>query len=192
MSENSRRYLKALFGFDATVRRADPESWDNQSPCEDWTAIDVLAHNVGMNDMVAGFTQGVGARRPNETTPSDPAQEWQDSLDRLQDALDTKGALQTVAKTPWGEMPVDRFLGFAWVDPVVHTWDLARATGQAPELDEQLVERGYAQLERAGDSLRGPGAFGAAVEPAPDADVLERFIAITGRDPDWGEPSSAG
>ena len=183
MSENLRTYTQALFGFDATVRRTPPERWGAQSPCEEWTAVDVLAHTIGMNQMIAGFTNGVDARSPGHDVPADPAAAWDASFDAMLAALDTEGALQTVAKTPWGEMPVDKFLGFAWVDPVIHTWDLAVATGQDAVLDGRLVARATTQLERAGDSLRGERTFGPAVDAPADADPIARLVAIAGRNP---------
>ncbi|MEL7157280.1 MAG: TIGR03086 family metal-binding protein [Actinomycetota bacterium] len=183
MSDSLRTYTKALYGFDATVARAPADSWTNPSPCEGWTAADVLAHNIGMNKMITGFTQGTNSRGPAHDLPTDPLGQWRDSLQELLAALDTKGALQSVAKTPWGEMPVDRFLGFAWVDPVVHTWDLAKATGQDPIVDEALAARGAAQLEKAGDAIRGEHTFGAAVAPADDAAPIDRLAAVAGRNP---------
>lgn len=186
MSANLRNYTKALYGFDATMARTDAAAWSNQSPCEKWKAIDVVAHNVGMNDMVAGFTRGVDASRPTHDTDIDPMAEWDRSFAGLLDALDQKGALQTVAKTPWGTMPVEKFLGFAWVDPVVHTWDLAKATGQPVIVDAAQVERAAAQLEKAGDSLVGEGRFQPAVQLSDGAAIIDRFIALTGRDPQAG------
>ena len=186
MSENLRTYTQALFGFDATVRRAPHDSWTAQSPCEKWTAADVVAHNVGMNVMVAGFAAGIDATSPAHDVPDDPAAAWEESFDGLLEALDTAGALQTVAATPWGTMPVDKFLGFAWVDPLIHTWDLAAATGQEPVLEPRLVARATQQLERAGDSLRGERTFGPAVDAPTDADPVARLIALTGRDPAAG------
>lgn len=183
MSENLRTYVRALYGFDATVVRTATDAWANPSPCEGWTATDVVAHNVAMNRMIAGFAAGQGAAGAGHPSLSDPVAEWRTSFAALVAALDREGSLQTVAKTPWGEMPVDRFLGFAWVDPVIHTWDLAIATGQAPVLYADLVERGAKQLERAGDSLVGPGGFEPAVELGDDATTLERFVAFSGRDP---------
>lgn len=183
MSDNLRTYTKALYGFDATVHRVDADAWTNPSPCPDWTAADVVAHNIGMNRMIAGFTEGAGAPGPAMAEVDDPVAEWVASLDDLFGALDSQGALQRVAPTPWGEMAVDKFLGFAWVDPVIHTWDLARATGQQPTLDAALVARGAKQLERAGDSLVAPGRFDAAVTIEDGASLVDRFVAFSGRDP---------
>ncbi|MCP5027562.1 MAG: TIGR03086 family protein [Actinomycetia bacterium] len=183
MSENLRTYTKALYGFDAVVTRTSVDQWSSSSPCEDWTAADVVAHNVGMNDMVASFCTGTGASQPSHDTASDPAAEWTRSFDGLLAALDSDGALQTVAGTPWGEMPVDKFLGFAWVDPLIHTWDLACATGQAAAMDAALVARAAKQLERAGDSLVAPGRFNAAVRADADSGTVDQLVALAGRNP---------
>ncbi len=183
MSENLRRYTRALYGFDAVVRRTPAETWSNDSPCEGWTAADVVAHNVGMNQMITGFTRGDGAPHAGHVVSDDPAASWSSSLDELLAALDSEGALQTVAMTPWGELPVEKFLGFVWVDPVIHTWDLAIASGQPPVLAPDLVELGAARLERAGDSLVGPGRFHAAVSVEGDVSTLDRFISLSGRTP---------
>lgn len=183
MSENLRTHVRALFGFDATVRRARPDSWANPSPCEGWTAADVVAHNVGMNQMIEGFASGIGARSAEHPEIAEPVDAWKTSFEALQIALDRRGALHVVSQTPWGEMPVDAFLGFAWVDPLLHTWDLARATGQVPVLDMDLVTRGASQLERAGDSLVGPGRFHPPVALGDEPAVIERFLAASGRDP---------
>ena len=183
MSENLRRYTRALYGFDAVVRRTPTDAWSSDSPCDGWTAADVVAHNVGMNRMIAGFTRGDGAPHADHIVSDDPAAAWAESLDDLLASLDRQGALQTVAMTPWGELPVEKFLGFVWVDPVIHTWDLAMAVGQEPVLAADLVELGAARLERAGDSLVGPGRFEAAVSVADDASTLERFISLSGRTP---------
>ena len=185
MSDNLRRYTRALFSFDATVARAGADTWANSSPCDDWTATDVVAHNVGMNQMIVGFTEGSGSGSAGHPELAQPDLDWTKSFEALLAALDSSGALQTVAKTPWGEMPIDRFLGFAWVDPILHTWDLAKATGQTPTLPADLVAIGAKQLARAGDSLRGTGAFGDEVKVAEGASTLELFVGLSGRDPGW-------
>ena len=184
MSENLRRYTKAVYGLDAVVQRADTSRWGNASPCEDWSATDVLAHNVGMCNMVASFATGSDSPRPEHPDISaDPAAAWAQARDGLLNALDHAGSLQAVAKTPWGEMPANKFLGFAWVDPVIHTWDLAMALGQHPIVDAELVAKGVVQLERAGDSLVAPGRFKPPTDVGDDASPLDRFVALSGRAP---------
>lgn len=181
MSESLLTYTKALYGFDAAVQRVSGDAWGNQSPCDGWTANDVIAHNIGMNNMISGFCAGIDSKGPTHELPDDPAGAWKASFDGLLDALDTKGALHAVARTPWGEMPAGKFLGFAWIDPVIHTWDLAKATGQPAVLDEGLVARGTKQLEKAGDSLVGPGRFNPATEVGRGADPIDVFVALSGR-----------
>jgi uncharacterized protein (TIGR03086 family) len=183
VSDNLRTYTKALYGFDAVVARTDPTSWDRPSPCPDWTARDVVAHNVGMCDMIAGFAAGRSSSGPAHQRDDDPAASWTAVLDRLLTALDAPGALDVVVTTPWGEMPVDKFLGFAWADPLVHTWDLARAVGQPAVLDAALTARGVKPLARAGASLVGPGRFAPAVPVPDDADEVTKLIALSGRNP---------
>ncbi|MGH1491571.1 MAG: TIGR03086 family metal-binding protein [Acidimicrobiales bacterium] len=194
MSENSRTFLKSVYGFDAAVRRVAADRWSSLSPCEGWQAKDVVAHTMEMNLRVAGFAAEAGitaeAKAMEADISDDPLAAWQSSLDALIIAVDSEGVLQAVATTPFGEMPVDKFLGFAWVDSLIHTWDLAKATGQAPVLDADLVDRAYHRLVQAGDSLRGPGAFGPAVEETSDMTMLEKFIAISGRNPRWSAPDS--
>jgi uncharacterized protein (TIGR03086 family) len=74
-----------------------------------------------------------------------------------------------------------------------HGWDLARATGQHPELDEAVGEYALAWAKRSlRPEHRGPEkAFGAEV-PVPDqAGVYERLAGWFGRDPGW-EPTPPG
>jgi uncharacterized protein (TIGR03086 family) len=68
---------------------------------------------------------------------------------------------------------------------LVHTWDLARATGQSVRIDPvmslEMVE-GMAAID---ELLRSSGHYGPKVNVPADADAVERLIAFTGRDPHW-------
>jgi hypothetical protein len=46
MSDVQDRYRLVSSGFDATVRAVSPDQWEAQSPCEEWTARDLVAHVV--------------------------------------------------------------------------------------------------------------------------------------------------
>jgi uncharacterized protein (TIGR03086 family) len=71
------------------------------------------------------------------------------------------------------------FLG----DVLVHTWDLARATGLDEALDPEEVTRMLHGLEPLDEVLRASGHFGPKVDVPADADEQTRLIAFTGRQP---------
>jgi uncharacterized protein (TIGR03086 family) len=67
---------------------------------------------------------------------------------------------------------------------LVHAWDFAKATGRDVVVSEPVSD--YA-LELSGKVItpesRGFAGFADSVEIAPDAGVLDRLIAFTGRQP---------
>jgi uncharacterized protein (TIGR03086 family) len=68
-------------------------------------------------------------------------------------------------------------------DIVVHTWDLARATGGDEKLDPDEVHRMFAGMEPLDAMLRASGQYGARVDVPVDADEQTRLIAFVGRRP---------
>src|SRR4051812_10584632 len=46
VSENLRWYTKALYGMDHVVRLGAPDAWNNDSPCEGWTARHAIGHVI--------------------------------------------------------------------------------------------------------------------------------------------------
>jgi uncharacterized protein (TIGR03086 family) len=68
---------------------------------------------------------------------------------------------------------------------VVHGWDVAVATGQHFEVDDDVADAVLAHL--ASFTADGPveGLFDAAVEIGQDATPFERALAFSGRNPGW-------
>ena len=58
MSENLRRYTRAVYAMDAVVNRVDPQTWANPSPCDAWCAKEVLGHAIGVVDLVGSLAEG--------------------------------------------------------------------------------------------------------------------------------------
>ncbi len=180
MSENLRNFTKAMYGFDAVVRRAEPGSWDNQSPCAGWSAADVLDHVIGVTNMIEGVVRGEGSITAGS---GGPQERWAAALDGLMEALDHPGILDRVSATPFGEMTIDEFVATATFDPLTHTWDLAEAVGVEAALNADLVAGVFARLAPMEDMLRRSGRFGDAIEVSTDDDVIARYLAFTGRAP---------
>ena len=181
MSRNLRDFTKAVYGFDAVVRRARESAWTAPSACEGWTGADVVEHFCGVAGGIIATATGGSFTPP--TRSGDPVADWVAVRDALLEALDRPGCLQREDDTIFGHMSVDRLIGILGIDPLCHTFDLAVAAGVDPALDEGLVERYHRNLRRGGDAIRVEGMFGPEVEAPADATPAEAFLACAGRNP---------
>ena len=182
MSEVIERYQGLAEQFGARVEATPDDKWDEQSPCADWKARDVVAHVVGAQRSVTAAIEGT----PAEEVPAeaDPKALWRESMPRLLAALQTPGALEKTMPGPMGDMPVEFMLGrFLSSDVLVHTWDLARAVGGDERLDQDAVGHAYEGLKKVDAMIRMPGVFGEKVEPPEGADLQTEFLCFLGRRP---------
>ena len=184
MSANLRRFTRAVYAMDAVANRVDPSNWQADSPCDEWCAQEVLGHALTVVDMVASLAVGEEAQwqEPLDAVGDDPIAAWAAARDRVLEHLDRPDVLHAIRPSPFGEMPVDDFLGAIWVDTLTHSWDLATATGQPHAISADLAIEAEASLAALGDGIRGKGRFGPIVEGDFD-DPVDSWIAIAGRDP---------
>ncbi|HEV8298304.1 MAG TPA: TIGR03086 family metal-binding protein [Acidimicrobiales bacterium] len=71
---------------------------------------------------------------------------------------------------------------------VIHGWDVARATGQPFHCEPDALEavHGFvASFSAPGQEAGRQGLFGPVVAVPDDADLLDRVIGLSGRDPAW-------
>jgi uncharacterized protein (TIGR03086 family) len=184
MSDVAERYRRVAARFTARANEVPESAWENPAPCEGWVARDVVRHLV---DWVPEFFVAAdGPALPaGPSVDDDPAGAWA-SLDAgLQSLLDDPDASATEVNHPRaGTHRLDDAIGmFVLGDVVVHTWDLARATGLDETLDPEMVHDMLAGLEPLDEMLRASGQYGPKVEVAADADEQTRLIAFTGRHP---------
>ena len=175
------RYTAIANGFSARVDACNDQSWSRPTPCTEWTTRDILEHVVGVHRRVLALLHGRTAATlgPDD----DPVAAWRDATSTLQAALrDPAEATRTLA-TPFGEMSFEYLVShMICSDSLVHTWDLARATGQDEHLDSHAVEVAWSWMESAGDRLRASGDFGPPISPPPGADTQTRLLCFLGRD----------
>ncbi len=188
MSENLRAYTKALYGMDHVVRQASPEAWDRQSPCEQWTARQVLGHVIAIQRYFESVIRGTEndanpfADDPGQYAGDDPGATWAATVDSLLEALDHPGVIHRRIEA-WGRPnTVDGMIGFNCADTTIHTWDVARALGLPDDrLDDAMVARVLAMLERFPSSMRKPPFFAEGVEVPETGDPQTRMLALAGR-----------
>lgn len=191
MARSEEVFDRGLDAFDEVVRRLRPEDWEAPSPCEGWTALDVLGHlgsSIGMGISVLQGRQPEwpDVERPADLVEGEPTAYWQGLVTAAREALEgTDPELEM--DTPMGRRTVRDRLAFPAVDLYVHAWDIGRAAGLDVEVPAEAIELAHGYIDPLPTELvRGPqGAFDAEVEVPPDATPTEAFIAWTGRDPRW-------
>jgi uncharacterized protein (TIGR03086 family) len=180
MSDTADRYRRLSDDFAATVATAPGDRWDDQSPCEDWKARDVVRHVVDTSGMFLGFVgKGLGEV---PSVDDDAAAAWDQARGLIQGELDDPERATTTFTGLMGESTfeaaVDRFL---CTDLVVHRWDLATATGQDVRLDPAEMAAVRESMAPMADQMRTPGALGPELTPPPGADEQTAFLAWAGR-----------
>jgi uncharacterized protein (TIGR03086 family) len=170
--------------FTERVRGVAPSAWDNPAPCDGWVARDVVRHLVQW--FPAFLRAGADVELPKvPAVDDDPVAAWAVHNDGVQALLDDPATRGRILADPrLGDIPLDKAVGmFYTADVFMHTWDLARATGQDERLDPdkcaQLLEA-MLPMDRA---LRASGHYGPRVDVAEDADMQTRLIAFIGRMP---------
>jgi uncharacterized protein (TIGR03086 family) len=187
MSENLRGFVRAVYGMDAVVARTPEDRWEAPSPCEGWSARQVVGHQTGVFDGIALFAGGAEKARPQMPEDlTDIRGLWARSRDALLTALDQDGALQHEGKYWFGPMSVDDLLAITLWDPLTHAWDLATAVGLPAYVDPDLAERALAAVGPRRDQFQEFGLVGEAVGAPADADPVTRWLALVGRDPSRG------
>ena len=184
MSTNLQNYTKAAYTLDAVVQRVATDQWDNQSPCEEWSARQVLGHVIWHAQQVTAKcngTEGPAEQAEADVAGIDPIASWNAALGGVLAALDQSGALQIATNGPFGESTMDADLVLPTMDILTHAWDIATATEQNPAIPEDMAQSAHDLIAGAGDFVRRPGIFGPALEAPADADIVTRFLALAGR-----------
>jgi uncharacterized protein (TIGR03086 family) len=182
MNTAAEGHRRVAAGFTDRVRGTT--NWDADAPVEGWVARDVVRHLL---DWFPGFLRaGTGIELP--TGPSadeDPVAAWETHAAAVQSLLDNpETAASTFSHPMAGEHLLDQAIDqFYTNDVFMHTWDLARATGQDETLDPEKCGQLLAGMEQIEAPLRSSGQYGPRVEVPADSDVQTRLLGFIGRDP---------
>jgi uncharacterized protein (TIGR03086 family) len=190
MNEIADRYRRHADAFEAKVAAVRSDQWTNPSPCEKWTARDVVDHIISMHGYML---------RPVERSLPPLGDEALAAFRTARAAVEEVLADPTLsgqqADTPAGRMTVGEQIDQVVSDDLVlHGWDLARATGQDEAMDPADVDRLWAATSAIPPDLmeryRTPGAFGPGVEVfgpevavPEDAPLQDRLLGLIGRNP---------
>ncbi|WP_134741269.1 maleylpyruvate isomerase family mycothiol-dependent enzyme [Nocardioides sp. 503] len=178
MTDLTDQYLADADRFTDLLTSAQDTDWSAPSPCEGWSAADVVDHVV---DTQRGFFAQRDAdlgERPAGT----PDEMW---------AAHTDAVRRTVADDAFVTLEYDGYFGrttvadtlarFYGFDLLVHHWDVARALGRDVVWDEAEMDRIDTALDGFGEHLYAEGICKPPLEAPADAPRQVRLLARMGR-----------
>jgi uncharacterized protein (TIGR03086 family) len=172
------------------VENIKPDQLDAPTPCAEFDVRKLVNHLLFWGPPLAG------AGRKEQVAPAVEA-EPQVDLTAGDWAADLTAHFRTLASA-WGEpsawtgmtsvaspaeMPAEVIGAMVVSEVVVHTWDLARATGQAPTWDDELLAFVHADVAATAPEGRAMGLYGPEVPVPADAPLIDRIVGLTGRTP---------
>src|SRR3954451_18362226 len=100
MSDIAERYERITGQFTERVRAVPADAWNNPSPCEGWTARDVVGH---LTEWIPGFFRANGvAFPPVPSVQDDPVGAWTTVQRTIGDALADPAVATKSLDTPFG------------------------------------------------------------------------------------------
>jgi uncharacterized protein (TIGR03086 family) len=181
MDEIIQRYTRIAGKLTDRVRQVPADAWDNDSPCEGWSARDVVGH---LTEWIPEFFGANGIEFDDAPSVDvDPVAAWTAVDGTLSAALADPAQAARMIENPFGPRSLAETIDLIVIaDIFIHTWDLARATGLDESLDTDQTERMLASMGSMPDEvLRAGGMFGPRLDVADDADDQTKLLAFLGR-----------
>jgi uncharacterized protein (TIGR03086 family) len=194
----------AAASFGACLEGVADDQWSSPTPNTEWDVRALVTHLVDEQlwapPLLAGRTiEDIGDEIPADPLGDAPVSARHDATAAMVDALGDLD-LDATVHLSFGDVPAQEYLMQLFADHLVHTWDLARATGQSERLDPELVTMcatwfvGREDLYRQGQVI-GPavaveggdsqaellGRFGRNPSPDDTLATIVRFNAAFGR-----------
>jgi uncharacterized protein (TIGR03086 family) len=183
---------RALAAAEPIVARVDTSQLDHPTCCTGWRVRDLINHMLltlwSTESMFADSEQrhaGQPGGLPDvDIVGNDPSAAYAEAKKAILAAAAIEGTLERMHKSPLGEMPGVMFINLPITDVFVHGWDLARATGQQVDFDEELAERQLALIRQVlTDQRPPPPIFGPEVGVPDDRSAMDRLVGFLGRTP---------
>ena len=162
------------------------------TPCDEYSLGDLVEHVDGLS-LAFTWAATKDERAFSGAAPQPDAAKlragWRDripeQLDALAEAWREPAAWEGMTRAGGVDLPGEVAAMVALDEVVLHGWDIARATGQPFDVDEQSLE---VCLQFVTETAASPGESGLFKPPVPvrgDAPLVERVLGLSGRNPAW-------
>jgi uncharacterized protein (TIGR03086 family) len=170
------RFDRAVALAHGVISAVRAEQLGDPTPCSEWSVRQVINHVVAQTLLFASMvTAGRHPDPDQDHLGGDPLAAFRDGADRLRGAFSRPGVVAG------GEGPGLWTLNLSVIELTVHSWDIARATGQRTDFDPGLAHWVLGVLREGLPPDRRGGPFGVE-QPAPAyLPIVERMAAFAGR-----------
>lgn len=179
-------YQRAAALFGETITALSDEEWERTTHPDDWTVISTVAWVVVGDAQLSSAASGEALRSVGEFDAAvlggNPVAAWRGT------AVGAIGALReldpAVVVVPHEDGPVllADLLAQRVSENLLRAWDIGEAVGRPVELPVDLVDACLDFWADHADAVLAGGVLpDQPIEPAADASVTDRFLALMGR-----------
>ena len=168
---------------------------DTPTPCGDWDLRTLLNHTILWTAYSAerrAHGESVAEDLMNKDFTADPGfrEDYAQQLEQGRPGLvSPRGLGRRHANVMGDATPAADVGAMLLMETALHGWDVARATGQEFNADEQTAKALEDIVQAQAELFRKYQGFADAVEPPGNATAFERALTLSGRDPNW-KPAS--
>jgi len=175
--------------FATLVAGVGAKQWHDKTPCSEWDVRALVHHLVYEQVWVPPLFEGqtpseVGDRFEGDLM-GDDASRWPDvvssSIQKAHAVVAQPGSLEQTVHLSFGDTSGPEYVTQLTADFAIHSWDLARATGQDDTIDPDAVALLFPWVKANAELLAGSGIFGSPVDPGPDRPDEVRLLGLVGR-----------
>ena len=183
------------------------DQFEVATPCTEYDVRALAGHLLAVAQRVGNVGRGDSPFSVPEVVDGVADDAWVEAWDQvgeeIMQAWADDASLDRIVELPWATLPGSATL-IMWANELsVHTWDLATATGQFPDWDDDVLAVALAAMQ-VGLPAEGRAEsfeearqhlpegmkdftppFAAAVEVPAAAALIDRLVAWNGRNPSW-------
>jgi uncharacterized protein (TIGR03086 family) len=173
-----------------TVGNVTPGQFGDPTPCTEWDVRTLLNHLILWTSYSAecrarGESVAEDLMTKDFAAEPDFASGYRAQLDRALAAWADPAAWERDLNVMGSPTPAADVAGLLIAEAVLHAWDLAVATGQSYTVGDETAEAALASVAANAELFRQYKGFAEPVPVPAGAPVLDRLLALSGRDPAW-------
>lgn len=182
-------FLHSLAIATAIVGGVQPDQHRNPTPCDEYNVQELLGHMVAVLEriiIIGSLGDPNEATRMVELNGKSTLTEWFTRAGKAAEVWSDANLLSTIVTLPFAKLPGAAAIAIYCSELTVHGWDLARATHQTVQWDDDVcrLSMGAMQIALPPDLPRDEELpFGTLVHVGADSPLIDQLVAWTGRTP---------